>query len=1190
MSLRFVIINVNGFRNEWKRKIIFSRLEELSVDVVFLTETHITSQCEAKKMVGKFWKGRHFWSFGTNLSRGSGILLAKDLDYKFLKQTHAFDGRTVVVDIEMGNNKYRLINCYAPNDQTERKRYIEGLDIYLINSHDPILGGDWNFVENLELDKWGGNMDNGDHGKRQIQDLKKDFLLFDPFRHKYPNRKEHTWRRGPIHCRLDRWYLADSMKSWVENVSHKFCTVSDHFYTILDFKSFDNVSGRFGPGYWKHNTQVYDDPYFVTELTHLWENNLQNNALKDDFWWENCKVQFKKLIIKHSRKLSDRTKKRIEELEEIAHSFINWIAFSNSPEIIEQSKDCLTQVKKDLNDLLTNRIKGSMIRTKAQQLEHGEKPTRYFLQLEKKLSKSKLITEIKNGDKIFKEPHGIIREVRKFWKDIFTSEAQNLDVDAMDYFLKDTALPRVPPDLVEHCEGLLTSREAKMALDSMKNGKSPGSDGLGCEFYKKFWHLFGEHFVAMINLCFFNGQLTESQRLSLITLLCKDRKLHYLLTHWRPISLINVDAKIVSKSLCNRLKKVLPFIISEDQTCSVEGRSISDNIHLLRNVFDYVESKNTGLICLGLDQLKAYDRVEYKWLMKVLECFGFGPEFLRWVTVLYTNLKASVIINGHISEDFNYTRGVKQGCPFSPLLYVLCIEPFANRIRLDPDIKGLKLPGQDRYSKIIQYADDSNLTLMNTYSVQRTLTIFSIYERASGSARNTDKCYAIWLGRFKDNTDAPFGLKWKTHKKLLGIIMGGGHTRDTLEQNWGKVFSSFCLTLRENFYRNCSFYGRALVANSLAVSKIVFTASHITLPPNYCDQFTKKLFYFIWSKQENTGRLWEPIKRETLYAPSNCGGLNLVCVKTKCEALLIKHVFNLIAFSFSEYSPKWMAFAVYWIGFGLREYNPDFASNLIPHCMDFRPDFYEKAFCLFREYIKNFPMQNPSQSRPVKQIYLDLLKKVIVQPRIEKLINFRNVDFGPIWRMCKSQFLDPELKSFRFKVAHRVLALKVNLRRFGILNNQRNITHNCTFCKTNNAPETFDHFFLVCPRIIQIWDFVQPILYKLCNHRLKFDQETIFFCQLPKTMGGCVSDICNYIFSLAMFSVWKIRNSVIHGEYGPNKEAPPDAHLELFFNSLRFRIRADFSRFYGHQFSELWAKNESFCKITDDGDSLEFLF
>ena len=1187
MSLRFIIINTDGFRAEWKRSVIFARLNELSPDVVFLSETHITNMIEAKKMIGKFWKGKHFWAFGTNNARGVGILMAKDLDYKYINHTYDFIGRTVVLDIQMGSNKYRLINCYAPNDPTERKSYIEGLDLYLINNFDPVMGGDWNFVENLDLDKWGGSGEYGDTGKKQMKKLKEDFLLFDPFRRKYPNKKENSWRRGPIHVRLDRWYLPDSMKSWVDNVSHLYCSASDHYYTILDFKGFDNESGRFGPGYWKQNTKVYDDPFFVLELTNLWENNLRNNALKDDFWWEHCKLQFKKLIIKHSRKLSDRTRKQIEELEKSAKEFLCWISSPNDPLIIEQSEDCLAQVKKELNDLLMDKIKGAMVRTRAQTLEQGEKPTRYFLQLEKRIAKSKLITEVKIGENIIKEPLGIIREVRSFWKNIFTSEEANLDEDAMDYFLIDTGLPRVPPDLVEHCEGPLSAREAKEALDAMKNGKSPGSDGLGCEFYKKFWHLFGDHFVAMINLCFLNGQLTESQRLSLITLLCKDKALHYLLTHWRPISLINIDAKIVSKSICNRLKKVLPYIVSEDQTCSVEGRSISDNIHLLRNAFDYAESKNIGLIDLGLDQMKAFDRVEYKWLMRVLQHFGFGPDFLKWVTVLYTNLKTAVIINGHISEEFEYTRGVKQGCPLSPLLYILTIEPFANRIRLDPQIKGLKLPGQDRYSKITQYADDSNLTLTDTRSVQRTLTIFDIYERASGSARNKDKCYAIWLGRFKDNADTPFGLKWKSHKKLLGIIMGGVESRETLELNWGKVFSSYCLTLNENFTRNCSLYGRAMVANSLAISKIVFTASHIPLPQDFTDKFTRKLFNFIYFRQDDA-RVYEPIKRETLYAPSNFGGINLVCIKTKCEALLIKHIFNLISLSHSDYSPKWMAFTIYWIGFGLRQYNSDFGSNLIPHCLDFRPEFYEKAYPLFQNYIKDFPIQNPEQSRPAKQIYLDLMEKVVVKPVIEKKIDFVNVNFRPLWKLCKSQFLDPELKSFRFKLAHQVLPLKANLNRLGMLN--RRDDHNCTFCKSNNAPESFDHFFIFCPQITRIWDFIQPILYKLCNHRLKFDKEVVLFGQLPHPIPNLVQEICNYVISLAMFSCWKVRYGVIHGEYGPNRTVPPEEPLKFFKNWLKYRIRADFSRFFAHQFSECWARNDSFCKIGEDGDTLEFLF
>ena len=89
---------------------------------------------------------------------------------------------------------------------------------------------------------------------------------------------------------------------------------------------------------------------------------------------------------------------------------------------------------------------------------------------------------------------------------------------------------------------------------------------------------------------------------------------------------------------------------------------------------------------------------------------------------------------------------------------------------------------------------------------------------------------------------------------------------------------------------------------------------------------------------------------------------------------------NPIAFSYSDYLPKWTAFAIYWIGLSLREYNENFSSNLIPHCMDFRPEFYENAYRTFRSYVENFPLTSPNHfSRPVKQIYLELLSKNVSQ-------------------------------------------------------------------------------------------------------------------------------------------------------------------------------------------------------------------
>ena len=128
----------------------------------------------------------------------------------------------------------------------------------------------------------------------------------------------------------------------------------------------------------------------------------------------------------------------------------------------------------------------------------------------------------------------------------------------------------------------------------------------------------------MINLCYLWDRLTPSQRLSLITLQCKNREFHYLLNYWRPISLLNVDYKIVSKTLSLRLRKVLLYIIHGDQTCSVIGRSITDNVHLLRNIFNFVEQKGIRCAFVNLDQAKAFDRVSTEYLLEVLQAFGYN--------------------------------------------------------------------------------------------------------------------------------------------------------------------------------------------------------------------------------------------------------------------------------------------------------------------------------------------------------------------------------------------------------------------------------------------------------------------------------------------------------------------------------------------------------------------------------------
>ena len=136
--------------------------------------------------------------------------------------------------------------------------------------------------------------------------------------------------------------------------------------------------------------------------------------------------------------------------------------------------------------------------------------------------------------------------------------------------------------------------------------------------------------------------------------------------NWRPISLLCTDYKILSKVLTNRLKSVLASVLSESQSCGVPGRFSGSNIRTLQDIVNYCKSYQSGGAIVSLDPEKAFDRVDWGFMQRVLKRMNFGPSFCAWVKLLYTNIFSRVLVNGYTSGAFPVTRGVRQGCPLSP--------------------------------------------------------------------------------------------------------------------------------------------------------------------------------------------------------------------------------------------------------------------------------------------------------------------------------------------------------------------------------------------------------------------------------------------------------------------------------------------------------------------------------------------
>ena len=236
----------------------------------------------------------------------------------------------------------------------------------------------------------------------------------------------------------------------------------------------------------------------------------------------------------------------------------------------------------------------------------------------------------------------------------------------------------------------------------MKNDKSPGSDGLTSEFYKRFWEEIGDDVVQSINSAFDKGELSICQKRGIITLLPKKDKPTDVLNNLRPVTLLNVDDKIATKVIANRLAKVLPDIICPNQTGYVKNRYIGENVRLIADIINYTKTKEIQGVALFLDFKKAFDSIEWEYLSTVLDMFNFKEDFKRWVKLFYTDISSCVTSNGFASPFFNQDRGVRQG-----LLFVLGIELLNLAIRTNSNIKGIKVG--DEEIKNTLHADDTTL-------------------------------------------------------------------------------------------------------------------------------------------------------------------------------------------------------------------------------------------------------------------------------------------------------------------------------------------------------------------------------------------------------------------------------------------------------------------------------------------------
>ena len=291
------------------------------------------------------------------------------------------------------------------------------------------------------------------------------------------------------------------------------------------------------------------------------------------------------------------------------------------------------------------------------------------------------------------------------------------------------------------CKGVITECEVRDALKQVGLSKSPGLDGLPYEDDLRMSHMFVPILTDMFKHWFVQGAIPGSITKSMITLLKKGgRHVWEVLDDYRPITLLNTELKILARILANCLQLVISDLIGPEQTFAVKGRSIQDNLHLIHEVLEGIED-DTEAALISLDQSKAFDRFDHRFLATVLKTAGFKTEFGRWISMMYHNPQTVVQVNRRRSRVFVIERSVRQGCPLSPLLYVLALVPLLCRLRdekTNPALSGVPFAGP-LTARVSAFADDITVFVSRHLDIKAVKKAVGEYKQITGVKVNFDK-------------------------------------------------------------------------------------------------------------------------------------------------------------------------------------------------------------------------------------------------------------------------------------------------------------------------------------------------------------------------------------------------------------------------------------------------------------------